>query len=67
MRDLPGGTETEKAGMVQASIPTKALSKGAYKLYLTLKDPVTEKEIFLANTQDSSPYGYCLGEMEVIR
>ncbi len=67
LRDLPGGTETEKAGMVQASIPTKALSKGAYKLYLTLKDPVTEKEIFLANTQDSSPYGYCLGEMEVIR
>lgn len=65
--DLPGGLESEKTGTVQAVIPVKELEKGCYKVYLTLRDPASKKEILLANTQDSGPYGYCLGEIEVRR
>lgn len=67
LRALSGGPERGKTEAVQAVIPTRELSKGVCKVYLTLKDPGSGREILLANTQDSGPYGYCLGEIEVRR
>ena len=64
---LPGGAERGNTSAVQAVIPTRDLAKGAYTVYLTLKDPGSAQEILLANTQDAGPYGYCLGEIEVRR
>lgn len=67
LRTLSGGPEREKTAAVQVVIPTRELVKGTCKVYLTLKDPGSGREILLANTQDSGPYGYCLGEIEVYR
>ena len=67
LRTLSGGPEREKTAAVQVVIPTRELVKGTCKVYLTLKDPGSGQEILLANTQDSGPYGYCLGEIEVYR
>lgn len=67
LRGLPGGLEAEKTETVQWAVPTEGLAAGRYKVYLRLEDPGSGQEILLANTQDSGPYGYCLGEIEVRR
>ncbi len=64
---LSGGKDSAKTSPVNAVIPIEELPKGSYKLYLTLRDPASGEEILLANTQDSGPYGYCLGEIVVYR
>lgn len=64
---LAGGAEAEKSQTVQWVIPTEGLAAGHYEVYLRLEDPVSGQEILLANSQDSGPYGYCLGEIEVCR
>ena len=67
LRELSGGTDSEKKVTLQAAISGKGLAQGHYNLYLTLEDPASGQNILLANTQDIGPYGYCLGGMEVYR
>jgi len=64
---LAGGAEAEKSQTIQWVIPTEGLAAGHYEVYMRLEDPVSGQEILLSNSQDSGPYGYCLGEIEVCR
>ena len=59
---LAGGREAGQALNVQTVIPLE----GEGRIYFNLKDPASGKHILLANTQDRSPYGYCLGEVRTV-
>lgn len=64
LEELTGGSDA--VSTVRANIPLDGLKKGVYRLYLSLTDPDSGDPILLANTQDSGPDGYFLGDMEIL-
>lgn len=64
--ELAGGRDTENTSSIQTTIPIGQLAAGSYQVCLDLRDSASGAEILLANTQDRGPYGYVLGEIQIL-
>lgn len=64
LEELTGGNDA--VSTVSVDIPLDGLKKGVYRLCLSLTDPDSGDPILLANTQDSGPDGYLLGDIEIL-
>ncbi len=64
-RQLPGGNRSEETLTLHQRIDLDGLSRTEYKVYVSLTDQWTGKQIFLANQQDAGQYGYEIGAVKV--
>lgn len=65
LRKLSGGAQAEELLTLHQEIPLDALSETDYKVYVSIMDCQTGKNIFLANEQEIERYGYCIGTVTI--
>lgn len=65
LRKLLGGKQAEESLTIYQDVPLKELSETSYKVYVSLIDSQTGKNIFLANEQEAGQYGYLIGTIDI--
>lgn len=66
LRNLSGGSETEKSMKLKTQISVNELMPGKYEAYLSIIDVKTGQRILLANEQDAEELGYRIGTAEIL-
>lgn len=61
VRDLAGGTDSDKRLTLQCAVPLEELPRGSWTAYLDVADSATGQRIYFGNTQEPERYGYRIG------
>lgn len=61
LRNLSGGSDSEKNMILSVDIPVKDLQSDKYDAYFSITDLNSRQKILLANEQDAEEYGYHIG------
>lgn len=65
LRKLVGGDQKDAVLTLHRDIPLEDLSATRYRVYVSVTDCQTGKNIFLANEQEREQYGYCIGAVDI--
>lgn len=57
------GSNAQGELVLEKTIPLEGEAEGSMELYLQITDPLTDRQLYLANEEDAGTLGYCLGSV----